>query len=63
MMVKGRLKPTVFIDHYDLEWTDATFETIDRDIHASVTDNAILTLSFPLLNTTFRFSKMPPVRK
>lgn len=63
MMVKGRLKPTVFIDHYDLEWTDATFETIDRDIHASVTDKTILTLSFPLLKTTLRFSKMPPARK
>lgn len=63
MMLKGRLKPTVFIDHYDLEWTDATFETIDRDIHASVTDKAILTLSFPLLKTTLRFSKMPLARK
>lgn len=59
MMRKGRLKPTIFLDHYDLEWTDATFETIDRDIHASITDKSILTMSFPLLKTTLRFSKMP----
>ena len=59
MMIKGRLRPTIFLDHYDLEWTDAVFETIDRDIHATITDRSILTLSFPLLKTTMRFSRMP----
>lgn len=59
MMLKGRLRPTIFLDHYDLEWTDSTFDTIDRDIHATVTDSSIMTLSFPLLKTTLRFSKMP----
>lgn len=59
MMLKGRLRPTIFLDHYDLEWTDSTFDTIDRDIHATVTEKSILTLSFPLLKTTLRFSKMP----
>lgn len=56
-MIKGQLLPTIFQSHYDLRWYDATFEPIARDIHASVTDNAILTLSFPLLNATLRFSK------
>ena len=59
MMLKGRLKPTIFLDHYDLEWVDSTFERMNRDIHAQLTDGAILSLSFPLLKTTVRFSKMP----
>lgn len=59
MMRKGRLKPTVFVGHYDLEWIDSTFEPINRDIHAGISDGAILTLSFPLLKTTLRFSRMP----
>ncbi len=59
MMLKGRLIRTIFIDHYDLEWIDSTFEPIRRDIHAQISDRAILTLSFPLLKSTMRFSKMP----
>lgn len=59
MMRKGKLKPTIFVDHYDLEWVDSTFDTIDRDIHASVSEGAILTLSFPLLKTVMRFSRVP----
>ncbi|MCM1354867.1 MAG: hypothetical protein NC212_00505 [Staphylococcus sp.] len=59
-MLKGRLKQTVFLNHYDLMWIDSTFEPITQDIHASVTDGAILTLSFPLLKTTLRFSRMMP---
>lgn len=58
MMRKGRLRPTIFLDHYDLEWIDSTFEPITRDVHAQMTDGAILSLSFPLLKTTVRFSKM-----
>ncbi len=59
MMLKGHLRPTIFLGHYNLEWIDSTFEPIDRDIHASISDGAILTLSFPLLKTTLRFSRMP----
>lgn len=59
MMLKGRLKPTIFVDHFDLEWIDSTFESIERDVHATVTDKAILTLSFPLLKTVMRFSRVP----
>ncbi len=59
MMLKGRLKPTIFVDHFDLEWIDSTFEPIERDIHATVTDKAILTLSFPLFKTVMRFSRVP----
>ncbi|MCM1076849.1 MAG: hypothetical protein NC411_05770 [Bacteroides sp.] len=59
MMLKGHLGSTIFLDHYDLRWIDSTFDMIDRDIHASITDGSILTLSFPLLKTTLRFSKLP----
>ena len=59
LMRKGRLRPTIFMSHFDLEWVDSTFADMTDDIHASVTDNAILTLSFPLLKTTMRFSKVP----
>ncbi len=58
-VTKGHLLPTIFQSHYNLQWYDSTFEPITHDIHASVADNAILTLSFPLLNTTLRFSKAP----
>lgn len=60
MMLKGRLRSTIFENHFDLEWIDATFEPIRRDIHASITGGSILTLSFPLLKTTLRFSKVVP---
>lgn len=56
-MIKGALKGTAFQHHYDLTWFDSTFQLIDKDIHASITDNAILTLNFPLLKTELRFSK------
>lgn len=58
-MRKGRLRPTIFQSHYDLCWYDSTFESHTEDVHASITDNSILTLSFPMLKTTLRFSKAP----
>ncbi len=60
MMLKGTLRSTIFQGHYDLEWIDSTFDRITDDIHATLdSDDALLTLSFPLLKTTIRFSKMP----
>lgn len=62
-MLKGHLIPTVFQSHYDLHWYDSTFEPITTGVHASITDNAILTLSFPLLKTVLRFSKASDDKK
>ncbi|MDE6038329.1 MAG: hypothetical protein K2G05_08715 [Duncaniella sp.] len=59
MMLKGTLYPTIFEGHYDLHWIDSTFETITDDISATITEHSLLTLSFPLLKTTVRFSKVP----
>ncbi|MDE6378334.1 MAG: hypothetical protein K2K72_06285, partial [Duncaniella sp.] len=57
MMLKGRLRPTVFAGHYDLEWIDSTFRPVSRDIHATIENGSLLTLSFPLYRTTLRFAK------
>lgn len=57
-MLKGRLVPTVFVRHYGLEWWDATFDAIRRDIYADVDETGtVLTLCFPLMETTLRFSR------
>lgn len=61
-MIKGKLRPTIFIDHFDLEWIDAEFVPMTEDIHASVTDGAILTLSFPLYKSEMRFSRQRRLR-
>ena len=55
-MIKGRLKSTIFQNHYDVEWYDSMFELIDEEAHASVQDS-ILTIEFPLFKTQIRFYK------
>lgn len=57
-MVKGVLHQTIFQNHYDLNWCDSMFEHIKRDAHADITENAILTLWFPVYDTSIRFSKV-----
>lgn len=57
-MVKGMLHQTIFQNHYDLIWCDSMFEHIKRDAHADITENAILTLWFPIYDTSIRFSKV-----
>lgn len=61
-MLKGRLRPTIFIDHFDLEWIDSEFKPMTEDVHASVTDGSILTLSFPLYKSELRFSRRRRLR-
>lgn len=58
-MIKGRLLPTAFVDHYNLVWYDSMMLPIGKDVHADITDGAILSLEFPLYNTKIRFSKVP----
>lgn len=55
-MIKGRLVPTIFENHYDLVWYDSMFDVIYTDAHASI-ENSILTLEFPLYKTKIRFYK------
>lgn len=57
-MVKGRLEPTPFARHYNLQWTDAAMEKMGKADECSATLDpygAILTLSFPLQHATLRF--------
>lgn len=58
-MIKARLKPTIFKDHFDLEWWDAVKQLRDDENFAQFGDEGILTISIPLLHATLRFSKMP----
>lgn len=55
-MKKGHLTPTIFTNHYNLTWVDATFDTLDNDCHATVEQGSILTLSFPLMKASMRLS-------
>lgn len=59
--LKGRLTPTIFIDTYTLSWRDATGRWIhrDNDLSATVTNASALTLRFPHVGSTLRFSRMP----
>lgn len=57
LMLKGRLRPTVFIGHYDLEWYDAYGSKIAYETSADIIDGAILKLNFPMHGGSVRFQK------
>ena len=54
-MIKGRLKAMPFAAHWDLLWYDSDMRLISRDINASMEQNSILSLNFPLMKSTIRF--------
>lgn len=56
-MRKGLLTPTQFTGHYDLVWYDATMQPIDSECSATLEQNMILRLDFPLIKATMRFAK------
>lgn len=56
-MLKGRLYPTVFEGHYNLEWFDAYMVPMEEEVSAQFTDNVILSLDFPLFRSRMRFAK------
>lgn len=59
-MLKGRLLPTVFVNHYDLKWYAADMTPVESEVFADMSeDGAILTLSFPELKSKLRFSRVP----
>lgn len=62
-MLKGTLKKTPFVRHYNLEWVDSTFERMDEADECSATlsdDGNILTLNFPLDHSILRFYRKTP---
>lgn len=56
-MRKGHLRPTMFRNHYDLVWYDATMNVIQSEASATMEQDAILRLDFPLLKSSMRFSR------
>lgn len=61
-MRKGTLTPTIFRDHFDLTWYDALCMPVLRDCHAGISQNAILELNFPLMDTKIRLSRVPTAK-
>lgn len=59
-MLKGRLKPTVFQNHYDLVWYDSLCEPISNECYADISQNAILELQFPTLKASMRLALQRP---
>lgn len=56
--VKGRLTPTHFENHFDLEWFDQSGRRYFRDTSADLlVDGQVLRLNFPILGTSVRFRR------
>ena len=56
-LLKGKMRKTIFSDHYDLMWIDATFDPITEDAYATFENGVLLTLRFPVYSSQVRFSK------
>lgn len=57
--IKGRLVPTPFENHFDLEWYDQSGRRYCRDTSADlIVDGQVLRLNFPILGTTVRFRRL-----
>ena len=57
LRIKGRMKPTGFIGEYDLDWLDADGVSMGPDCSALISDGSLLTLRFPLYESTLRFRR------
>lgn len=58
LMVRGHLVKTPFSGNYDLEWLDATGRAAARENYGTIdAASGIMTLTFPLLNSTLRFRR------
>ncbi len=59
--IKGKLQTTPFINIYDAIWFDSTRQTHDKseEVNARI-ENSIMTMTFPLLNSSIRFVRHPP---
>lgn len=58
-MVKGRLTPTIFRDHFNLEWVDAEMSD-DMEELWCLFDGMIMELHFPKERGVMRFSRSSP---
>lgn len=61
--IKGRMKPTGFEDHYDVEWYDVHgFEAGMMECSANFEGYNLLTVDFPLLRCQIRFQRIEDPR-
>lgn len=59
LMIKGRLRPTVFRDHFDLEWLDAAGDPVLDEGNATYEiEGMALKITLPLHKATLRFSRV-----
>lgn len=58
MRIKGYLRPTGFIGHYDLEWIDPSGAVHKRETSADIVDGSSLTLYFPLYAGKVRYRRV-----
>lgn len=59
MRLKGRMRPTIFADDYDLEWIDAAGTPVAGDTYARMSgDRSLLTFGFPDYGATLRFRRV-----
>ncbi len=58
-MLKGHLYPTIFRNHFDLKWFDSEMNALSEECSADLEQDAILTINFPLLKSSFRFALQP----
>ena len=56
-MLKGTLSPTRFSNNFDLAWYDSVMDVFSDDTYATIDDNGILTLIFPVEKGQIRFVK------
>lgn len=55
MMIKGELRPTPFVGHFDLKWYDAMMREVEDECSATLDSEGILSLSFPIHKSSLRF--------
>lgn len=58
-MVKGRLLPTIFENHYNVVWFDCSGASDFEELWADFTAGPILTVRFPLEKSQLRFYRLP----
>ncbi len=57
-MIKGHLKPTIFQNHYTLQWYDAEFNDAGPECSADLQGDGIMVFNFPLHHAWFRYSRV-----
>lgn len=60
-MIKGKLSPTIFLNHYDLKWYDAEMSDDMEELWGEL-NGTVMELHFPRERGIVRFSRSRPIR-